>query len=1294
MASAQVYEIAFKLAGMVDSSMKSSFAKANSGLEQMGENSKVATGTMKALGAVAVTTGAAIGAIAVGLTGAAKSANAFNGAMKQVQASTNMSTKEVAELKKVSTNLYNANLGEDWNDLADAISKTRSVTKLSGKELETATANALVYRDVFGEDVTQSIKAADTMMRNFGISNTEAFNLLAQGARNGLNKTDELLDTANEYAPYFKALGFSADQMFNIFSTGLENGAFSLDKTADAVKEFNIRSKDGSKASAEAYRALGMDAEKMTQIFAKGGPTAQKSFDQVVAAIAQVKDPVEQNAIAVGLFGTQAEDLEMDVLKSMGSARKQFDMTKKTMEKVADVKYDTIGDAFQGIARQVETGLIIPIGSKALPYLTQFSGYLKGQIPAIQRRMANLGKTIENFTAPLSAAKDMLNGDFVSGRKIMLDVGFDHSQIDVFRDRVNEAKEFANTAFAGIKMFSGDFVQGRKLMLDVGFDHKLIDAFRDRIISIKDTFSDVGTSFTTALNDIYAQTQPIADKLKAMYGDIFNGLLSFWTNNGPKIADLASGVFQGIGAVVSGIMKVTSTVLSIVQPMIPIIVNTLTGFATKILDFWNENGSQIIQAVQNVFGTIIKIIQFLAPIVLPILKMLWSTISGLINGALNVIMGAIKIFAGLFTGDFSKMWEGVKQLFFGAIQFIWNYMNLMFIGRVLSGIKALGTGLVKNAGAMWTATKDLFARGVSSAQNLVAQMGARIITGVVNFVKNVIGFYRSYWTGVYNLFKNGVTTVVLQAALLASRVGASIRNMGALAYALVRNMVTGIASRFGFMRDKAIQIATNMKDAMAKRFEDIVAMARALPGKIGQGIKNMAGKAVDGAASIGNKLLSKIGDSVNGVIGGLNWVSGKLGIEATIPSWVVPQYAKGTKGHPGGLAVLGDGRGSNAGPELYRTPNGRVGLSPSTDTLMNLPKGTEVINAKATRAVLGQQGVPHYAFGTVKDAFQTGMEWVGQKASQVKDAAFDVFGYLSDPTKLLSKVLERFGVEVPRLSGAFSDIGKGAFGYVKDKALTFIKGIVPDMSESMGASFGGSGADMARSAITRALNMLNKPLSLLGPLMTIAQKESGFNPNAINDWDINAQRGDPSVGLFQIINSTFQRWKVPGFNNRRNPLDSALAAIRYMDGRYGGIMNHPGIVNMIRGGGYLPYANGGIVTNAHLGLVGEAGPEAIIPLSEEKRGRATNLLRRVASRFGLELSDRQNPLRELLDFGNGDKSSAGPNESANYQFVYSPVVHMAPGTSRQEVEDALKFSYEEFKRMAEQFEREKKRNRY
>ena len=40
-----------------------------------------------------------------------------------------------------------------------------------------------------------------------------------------------------------------------------------------------------------------------------------------------------------------------------------------------------------------------------------------------------------------------------------------------------------------------------------------------------------------------------------------------------------------------------------------------------------------------------------------------------------------------------------------------------------------------------------------------------------------------------------------------------------------------------------------------------------------------------------------------------------------------------------------------------------------------------------------------------------------------------------------------------------------------------------------------------------------------------ASRESSFNPNAVNNWDINAQRGDPSKGLIQIIGTNFARYK-------------------------------------------------------------------------------------------------------------------------------------------------------------------------
>ena len=71
-------------------------------------------------------------------------------------------------------------------------------------------------------------------------------------------------------------------------------------------------------------------------------------------------------------------------------------------------------------------------------------------------------------------------------------------------------------------------------------------------------------------------------------------------------------------------------------------------------------------------------------------------------------------------------------------------------------------------------------------------------------------------------------------------------------------------------------------------------------------------------------------------------------------------WAKGTppSGHPGGMAVVGDG----GGRELIRTPNGATFLSPPTDTLLNLPKGTHVIPHRETERLLKM--APRYATGT------------------------------------------------------------------------------------------------------------------------------------------------------------------------------------------------------------------------------------------------------------------------------------------------------------------------------------------
>jgi peptidoglycan hydrolase-like protein with peptidoglycan-binding domain len=90
-------------------------------------------------------------------------------------------------------------------------------------------------------------------------------------------------------------------------------------------------------------------------------------------------------------------------------------------------------------------------------------------------------------------------------------------------------------------------------------------------------------------------------------------------------------------------------------------------------------------------------------------------------------------------------------------------------------------------------------------------------------------------------------------------------------------------------------------------------------------------------------------------------------------------------------------------------------------------------------------------------------------------------------------------------------------------------------------------------------------------IATIIRHESGGNPSAVNNWDSNARKGTPSMGLMQTIRPTFDRWKLPGMDQIMNPVHNIVAGVRYALNRYGSLENVPGIRSMARGGAYKGY---------------------------------------------------------------------------------------------------------------------------
>ncbi|QBX25315.1 tape measure domain-containing protein [Streptococcus henryi] len=161
----------------------------------------------------------------------------------------------------------------------------------------------------------------------------------------------------------------------------------------------------------------------------------------------------------------------------------------------------------------------------------------------------------------------------------------------------------------------------------------------------------------------------------------------------------------------------------------------------------------------------------------------------------------------------------------------------------------------------------------------------------------------------------------------------------------------------------------------------------------------------------------------------------------------------------------------------------------------------------------------------------------------------------------------------------------------------------------------GTGVERWRSSVVKALkaNGVEPNDYRVSKILATIQRESNGNPNAQNNWDINAINGTPSIGLMQTIGPTFEAYKHAGHNNIRNGYDNLLAAINYIKHRYG---TSDAAFNRVASYGY---ANGGLVSKHGIYQLAEGNmPEYVIPTDRAKRSRAWSLLAEVTSKFANE----------------------------------------------------------------------------
>ncbi|NKW95817.1 phage tail tape measure protein [Bacillus toyonensis] len=696
------------------------------------------------VGRMAGSMGAAVGTSAIaigGMAGMALGAGAalvgivsaganFEQVMSKVAAVSGASGSEMKQLQAqakelgATTQFSATQAGEGMMYLAQAGFKTSDILTAMPGMLDLAAAGAL--------DLGTAADIASNIMSGFGLKAdkaTHTADVLAKAAADANTDVTEMGEAMKYAAGTAHTVGFTMEEtsaaMMAMSNSGLKGSvagqafATSLGRLAKPTKEM---------------RKV-MDALNLTFFDQQGKikplPTMIKELeDKTSSMTAQQK-----SATLTTLFGAEAYKNWAALLQAGsgylaentkalenadGAARKMAD----TMTNNLKGKWDEFTSALEGLAITIFT-IIAPALGAIVIGLTKVVQWVDSTI----NKFVNLDSYIGNIQAIGKAIQDFwlaASGDrnaMVEGYDILTKLGFSANAIQVIQS-ITAAVQFGIETLKGI--MSGDWGSAYNLLGKLGFSP-------EKIADIQMFIQDVQMQ----INNFLATIQ--------------------------SLISAAAPVIMGIiGATIDFIKNVWSTILPYIMPLLLDVLNFVNGIISQISAFWQQNGTQIVQAVQNAFSIIQSIIAFVMPVVASIVQSTWSAIKDIIQGAVNLIMGIIKFFVSVLTGDFSGMWEGIKQIFNGAIQLIWGLIQFAFVKQIFSAVKGLASSFGSTISSMWSTVVGYFQTFIKEPIASVVRMAFDIGEAAMKIKDKLINPIKEAWSGIMgwiDKIKNGVANM-------------------------------------------------------------------------------------------------------------------------------------------------------------------------------------------------------------------------------------------------------------------------------------------------------------------------------------------------------------------------------------------------------------------------------------------------------------------------------------------------------------------------------------------------------
>lgn len=467
---------------------------------------------------------------------------------------------------------------------------------------------------------------------------------------------------------------------------------------------------------------------------------------------------------------------------------------------------------------------------------------------------------------------------------------------DVFKS--DKAKQIGANIIA---MFANPIMSANELCAKFAKDIKgiLFQPIIDNVDKLKETFNNVLTPIQTVTGTLADAMTYVGDKWNEVYDNY--------------ISPFMESLKTGLSDTFSKFLDVYN------EYVVPFMNNIADGLGS----LWEEHLRPLVDKIGEFVGSVVTAIQTLwemwlkplidwiianiIPVLVPIFESIWNTIKNVfgsiadtIGGIINTFKGLIDFIVGVFTGDWSKAWEGIKTFFTGIweaikgfFETIWNalkgivetYINIVKaqISTVLNAIKTIWENIWNGISGFVTTIWNAIKTAISNAINAIKSAISTVFNNIKNTVSNIFNSIKNTASNIWNTIKNNIVNAV-------TNIKNGIVNTFQTAYNKITSIFNNIASFF-----------TGVWDRVRNTFSE-------LGTKIGDSMSGAVKAGINGVLRSVENIVNKFIKMINGALDVINAIPG-VNI-SKLNTLNVPKLAQGgyVKANTPQLAMIGDNK--------------------------------------------------------------------------------------------------------------------------------------------------------------------------------------------------------------------------------------------------------------------------------------------------------------------------------------------------------------------------------------------------